>query len=125
MSIWYLLFESPINRTKTFYREKTTGDRSEFVPRPRFLASVHMLCKTQRKDKDKGGDEDETPEPVQPGTAGNRVIGGLFRDLGIVEPDDNPLSCLADEEDVAGGRRPKMRFLVAPVDPELAVSYSW
>lgn len=58
----------------------------------------------------------------QAGTADNQRIGGVFRDLGIVEPDDDPLSCLADEEEIAGGGRPEMRFLVAPVDPELAVS---
>lgn len=50
--------------------------------------------------------------------------GTLIYDLGIVEPDDDPLSCLADEEDEAGRggrRRPTGRALVEPVDPSLPV----
>lgn len=45
----------------------------------------------------------------------------MFHDLGIVEPDDDPLSCLADEENGVGDG-PRMRFLVEEVDPKLAVS---
>lgn len=78
-------------------------------------------CTSQRRDKP--ANEGGTPGAVQAGTADNRETGRLFRDLGIVEPDDDPLSCLADEVDDAGGGRPNMRFLVAPVDPELAVSH--
>ena len=53
-----------------------------------------------------------------------KTVGALGGDLGVVEPDDDPLSCLADEEGDAGGGnggRPPMRLLVAPVDPKLAV----
>eukprot|EP00904_Undaria_pinnatifida_P005226 jgi/Undpi1/1833/HiC_scaffold_12.g05220.m1 len=52
-----------------------------------------------------------------------KTVGALGGDLGVVEPDDDPLSCLADEEGDAGGGnggRPPMRLLVAPVDPKLA-----
>lgn len=53
---------------------------------------------------------------------------GLYQKLCIVEPDDDPLSCLLDEEhhtdrsnDRSKGRYPR-RLLVAAVDPALAVS---
>lgn len=49
---------------------------------------------------------------------------GLIRDLGVVEPDDDPLSCLADEQptgDTGKERRPPRRPLVADVDPRLEV----
>ena len=79
-----------------------------------------------KQRQDKGGDEEgKTSAAVaQAGAADNQRVGGVFRDLCIVEPDDDPLSCLADEEGSTGGGRPKMRFLVAPVNPELAVSQS-
>jgi len=73
----------------------------------------------QRKGDDS---ESERSHSAHEGTGGLRAREGLFRDLGIVEPDDNPLSCLADEENSDGRGRPQMRFLVAPVDPKLAVS---
>lgn len=50
---------------------------------------------------------------------------GLFFDLGIVEPDDNPLSYLEEEEGRGGRGRPPRRPLVAPVDPKLAVSQAF
>lgn len=70
--------------------------------------------------KEKGSDESERPETNQEETSGIPGREGLFHDLGIVEPDDDPLSCLADEENSVGAG-PRMRFLVEQVDPKLAV----
>eukprot|EP00903_Cladosiphon_okamuranus_P005962 g5886.t1 len=82
-------------------------------------SGIRAAANTKRKEK--VGDEGEAPgELGQAGAAHTQRVGGMFRDLGIIEPDDDPLSCLADEEDGAGRGSPKMKFLVAPVDPELA-----
>lgn len=79
------------------------------------------MYKPQRKEKSSDGGEQ--PENTHEEASGIPGREGLFHDLGIVEPDDDPLSCLADEENDVGGR-PKMRFLVEQVDPKLAVSGS-
>lgn len=53
------------------------------------------------------------------------VSDGLYLDLDIVEPDDDPLSsCLADRQlmmGLDGAERPTRRPVVAPVAPELVV----
>lgn len=84
-----------------------------------------------RKDKtnaaDQGANEELTQkEASRDDGARLQAVGGSGGDLGLVEPDDDPLSCLADEEGGTGGGgggRPPMRLLVAPVDSKLAVSF--
>lgn len=93
---------------------------------PSLIACFRARSAQNPQRKDKGGDGSKTSEAAHAGISNNgALLGGVYRDLDIIEPDDDPLSCLADEEDSAGGNKSKMRFLVAPVDPELAVSYSW
>ena len=64
-------------------------------------------------------------QPSDEDRARPQTVGGLIGDFDVVEPDEDPLSCLKEEEGEAGGGRggrPSMRRLVAPVDPNLAVS---
>eukprot|EP00752_Nemacystus_decipiens_P018735 g16797.t1 len=99
------------------------------------------VAKPQRRNE--GDDEVEPSEVGQAGAAADkRAIGGVYRDLGIIEPDDDPLSCLAEEVDSAetatktssssrrGGKRgtPKERKVSSAMDvvepPEPAASES-
>lgn len=77
------------------------------------LGPNHTACKVQPQT----GEEREGTKPT----------GGLYYNLGVIEPNDDPLSCLVDEEGEGAERgmgwcRPPMRLLVAPVDPRVAVS---
>lgn len=85
---------------------------------------MQCTCFKQRKQNAGGGGDAPDTANSSDRIPDNHAMEGWYEDLGIIEPDDNPLSCLVDEEDEAGNGRPKMCFFVAPVDPRLAVSRS-
>lgn len=69
--------------------------------------------------------QDLRRQPSDEDRARPQTAGGLIGGVDVVEPDEDPLSCLKEEEGEAGGGPgggPSMRRLVTPVDPKLAVS---
>lgn len=78
-----------------------------------------IFLQNQNQQKDKGGNSSVKEEKPHV-----KKKKGLFDDIGVVEPDDNPLSCLVEEEEagLSGKERPPRRPLVTPVEPELLVS---
>lgn len=95
--------------------------KKNFLATHPILTPPHVL--PQIKDGDAVKVKDTRPECSE-NEAKNYILGGLFHDLGVVEPDDDPLAYVVDEEksEFGGKGRPAWRPLVAPVDPKLAVS---
>ena len=106
-------------------RKETTQETTHEAIQEVRQETRHDARQGARQDARQGIIQEEQKEPSREDCTRRQAVGGLVQDLGVVDPDDDPLSCLKDEEGEAGsgrGRRPPMRRLVAPVDPKLAVS---